>query len=519
VTGWALIACGLFLSGRVDRNATGALLTVTGFAWFLGNFSSAAGIVGWIGTQSVFLHRGPLFHSIVAYPNGRASSKLALVTIAGSYVVALLPAIWDNEAAAIALSALFVGATAWGYVRAVGPDRRAKLVAVEAVAGMGVVISAGAVARLVASSGDVGTVVLLAYEVVLIAVGVGLTAGLVSASDRAAVTDLVVELGGARSGTLRGELARALGDPSLEVAYFQPETREYLDAEGHVVTLPAPGSDRAVTVVEGEHGPVAALVHDPAVLGDPTLLDAVTAASRLAISNARLRAEVQVRVSELEASRRRLLEARDEQRRTLERRLHDGAERTLREIDDVLRGGIDSSDGGGTAERIAAAQVQLDETVEDLRRLARGLHPGALAEGGLGPALDGLRETFILPLGIEVPSDRLDPDVELVAYFVCSEALTNVAKHASASRANVSVTMSGRSMAVVVEDDGVGGADLGRGSGLRGLADRVETLGGTLRVESVPRGGLIATVSRSSSRSSMSRGGCRQPPWAGRAPS
>lgn len=488
MTGWALIACGLFLSGRVDRNATGALLTATGFAWFLGNLSSAAGIVGWIGTQSVFLHRGPLFHSIVAYPSGRASSKVALVAIAGSYVVALLPAIWDNEAAAIALSALFVGATAWGYVRAVGPDRRAKLVAVEAVAGMGVVISAGAVARLVASSGDVGTVVLLAYEVVLFAVGVGLTVGLVSASDRVDVTDLVVELGEARSGTLRGELARALGDPSLEVGYWQPETRAFVGAEGQVLTLPTPGSDRAVTVVEGEHQPVAALVHDPAVLGDPALMEAVTAAARLAVSNARLQAEVQERVAEIEASRRRLVDAGDDQRRALEHRLHEGAERRLRDVGVVLSR-RESSDGGATADRIAAAKAQLDETLEDLRRLAIGLHPRLLSEVGLEGALAARLGSFPVSVQMQIASPRLHPDAELVAYFVCSEALANVAKHASASRVTIVVTSDDRAVTVVVEDDGIGGADLARGSGLRGLADRIETVGGTLQVRSVPGGG------------------------------
>lgn len=495
MTGWSLIACGLFARIRDPRNPTGALLAATGFSWFLGNFATAGGVAGWIGSQSLYLHRGPLFHSIIGYPRGRTSSVVARSAIGGFYAVAILPVIWDSEPATIALAALFVAVTAAGYVRSVGPDRRVRLIALEASMGMSAVIVAGAVVRLVAPGPDVGTVVLLAYEAMVIAVAAGLTAGLLSAGwERAAVTDLVVELGEARSGNLRAELARALGDPSLEVGYWQPETRAFVDAEGEVLTLPTPGSDRASTVVEGEHEPVAALVHDPAVLGDPALLEAVTATTRLTVSNARLRAEVQARVSQLEASRRRLLEAGDEQRRALEDRLHEGAERQLRDIGDVIRSGRATANDRTTAERIAAAEAQLDETLEDLRRLARGLHPRLLSEVGLEGALTALAEAFPIPIEIQFLSGRVRADAELVAYFVCSEALTNVAKHASASTASVCVTMSDRRVTVVVEDDGVGGANPAHGSGLRGLADRIETVGGTLHVRSEPGAGTRLTA-------------------------
>ena len=485
LTGWSLIACGLFARIREPRNPTGVLLAGAGFTWFLGNWATVGGVAGWIGSQSVYLHRGPLFNSIIAYPRGRASSMLAWVAIGGFYVVALLPAVWDAQPAAIALAAALVAVTEVGYVRSVGPDRRARLLAVEASVGLSVPIVASAVARLVGAGPEVGTVVLLAYEAMLIAVALGLSWGLVSARwERAAVTDLVVELGEARRGTLREELARALGDPSLVVGYWQPEMQAFVDARGDVLTLPRPGSDRAVTVVEGERGPVAALVHDPAVLGEPALVEAVTAATRLSVSNARLRAEVQARVAELEASRRRLLVAGDEQRRELERRLHEGAERSLRGIGDVLRKGSASSDGGVVEERIAAAEAQLSEMLEDLRGLARGLHPRILSDLGLQGALAASLESFSIPVELHVPIDPLDADTELVAYFVCSEALANVGKHASATQAAVSVTTSDRLVRVVVEDDGVGGADVGRGSGLRGLSDRVETVGGTLQVRS-----------------------------------
>jgi signal transduction histidine kinase len=266
-----------------------------------------------------------------------------------------------------------------------------------------------------------------------------------------------------------------------------------VDADGRMMQLPTADPARAITIVEGDAHPIAVLVHDPTVLEDAALVDGVTAATRLAVSNARLQTQVQARVRELEASRRRLLHASDDERRALERVIHDGAERRLREVDDALRQSRTSS-SGETARRVGDAEAQLERTLEDLRRLARGLHPGVLADRGLASALEGLRETFPLPLRLEVPTERLGSDLELVAYFMCSEALANIAKHAQASSAVVSVTVADRCGVIRVEDDGVGGADPAAGSGLRGLADRIETIGGTLRVESVPGRGTRLTA-------------------------
>src|SRR6266536_2014910 len=321
-----------------------------------------------------------------------------------------------------------------------------------------------------------------------------LLAGLLVAPwQRAVVTDLVVELGEARSGTLRGELSRALGDPSLEVGYWLPDRAVFVDAEGRVLRLPAPGSGRSVTTVEREGQPVAVLVHDPAVLEDPGLLEAVTSAARLAAANARLQAEVRARVVELAASRRRILAARDEERRRLERRLHDGAEARLEELAATLRRGRRSATDKRTREQLAHAEDQLTQTLEELRRLGHGLHPRVLSEQGLESALAALAKDLPLPVDINVAGARLPRRVAVAAYFVCAEALANVAKHAAAAHVAVAVTASEDRVKVEITDDGVGGADPAHGSGLRGLADRVETLGGTLRVESVPdRGTRLA---------------------------
>ena len=241
-----------------------------------------------------------------------------------------------------------------------------------------------------------------------------------------------------------------------------------------------------MTVVEREGRPVAVLVHDPAVLADPGLLEAVASAAQLAASHARLQAEVQARVVELEASRRRILAARDDERRRLEHRLHEGAERRLGQLADTLRRSRRSASGERTREQIARAEAQLARTLEELRRLAHGLHPGVLSERGLEGALAVLAKDFPVPVQVTVAGDQVPSPVAVVAYFVCAEALANVAKHAAAARVAVSVTARDGRVRVEIEDDGVGGADPGRGSGLRGLADRVETVGGTLQVVSVP---------------------------------
>ena len=496
VVGWTLIGCGLIASARLPGSRSGVLMAASGFTWFLGNFADVdLDAVAWIAGQGVFVHRGPLVHLILAYPSGRPSSRVAGAAVVAGYAVAVVTPIWSSEAAAIVLSALLVAVSGREYMRAVGRHRRTRALSVWAAGGFGVVVAGGAAARLALPPGDVSVLSLMAYQAVLCSIAGGLLAGLLSASwQRAAVTDLVVELGEARPGTLRTELSRALADPSLEVGYRVAGVDAFVNAEGRELRLPDPDSGRAVTLVRRGNEPVAAIIHDPAVLDDPGLVEAVTSAARLGASNARLQADLQRRVAELAASRRRILEARDEERLRLEGRLREGAERRLEGLGHTLRRGRLSSTGEETKERIRGAEEQLARTLEEVRRLARGLHPHLLSEHGLAGALAVLAQDLPVPIDIEVTANRVEPEIEVVAYFVCSEALANVAKHASASGVAVSVTAVEDCVTVEIEDDGVGGADPARGSGLRGLADRVETLGGTLRVESPPGQGTRLTA-------------------------
>jgi signal transduction histidine kinase len=485
VTGWTLIACGLVAWSRRPESRIGALMAATGLSWFLGNFATGgAAPVDWVGAHALYLYRGPLIHLLVAYPSGRLSSRLDRAAVALGYAAAVVTPVWRSEIATIVLGVLLVAVCARSYRRAFGPARRARLLALPAAAAVGLVLVGGAAARLAVPAGDAGESSLLALEATLCAVAVGLLAGLLSPSwERAAVTDLVVELGESRSGTLRDELARALGDPSLAVGYWLPNDGAFVDSEGRRLALPDPASERSVTMIEGEGGPIAALVHDMAVLDDPGLREAVSAAARLAAANARLQAEVRGQVAELRASRRRLLEVGDDERRRLERRLREGAELRLERLAEQLRGARPAapSEAGAGIDRI---QAQLAQALEELRQLAHGLHPRILAEAGLAGALASLAEQASVRVEVAIPAGRLPADVEVVVYFLCSEALANVAKHAFASWVTISVTTGDGRVRVEVEDGGLGGADPAGGTGLRGLADRVEAVGGTLHVES-----------------------------------
>ena len=327
-----------------------------------------------------------------------------------------------------------------------------------------------------------------------VALPVALLAGLLRARlARASLGDLVVQLEHTPPHGLRDALARGLDDPSLEVAFWLPGRREFVDVAGQAVTLPEDGDERAVTRLEHDREPLAALIHDRSLLEEPELVQAAAAAARLALENARLSAEVHAQLEKVKESRARIVSAGDAERRRIERDLHDGAQQRLVALALELRSAQRTL--GATAdpeiERLLASAVdELQVAVDELRELARGVHPAILTEEGLGAALESLVLRAPLPVTlVEAPERRLSTEVEATAYFVACEALANVVKHAEASRATVSARQDGRRLVVEVADDGHGGARLNGGSGLRGLADRVEALGGRLAIESPAPGG------------------------------
>ena len=307
---------------------------------------------------------------------------------------------------------------------------------------------------------------------------------------RGAVAGLVVELqSGATTVDLRSALGRALGDASLELAYWLPSRGRYVDSGGLPVELPDGEAGRVATRVERDGEPVAAIVHDVALRENAELVDSVCAAAALTLENERLRAELLAKLAELQASRARLVEATDTERRRIERDLHDGTQQRLVSIAMTL--GLAESklaaDQPAVGPVLREARDALALALEELRDLTQGIRPAILVERGLPAALDDLSRRAALPVRLEVTiTGRLPEPTESAAYFVASEALANAAKHSHASEVRLAASCAGRRLVIEVADDGIGGAGAGSGSGLRGLADRVEAIGGRLMVSSPP---------------------------------
>jgi signal transduction histidine kinase len=315
---------------------------------------------------------------------------------------------------------------------------------------------------------------------------------------RSAVGDLVMELDRPLlPGELRACLAHTLGDPSLEVLYAREGLDGWVDTSGQPGSLPEAASDqraRTATVVERDGQPLAALIHDPAL--DPGLVRAAAAAAGMAIENERLQAEVRAQLEEVRASRQRIVEAGDAERRRVERNLHDGAQQRMATLALSLamlrdRAGIDPA----MAAALDQAAAELKQAIAELRELARGIHPAILIEEGLPAAVEALADRSALP--VRVCADfgaRLPGPIEATAYFVVAESLANVTKHARASGARVDLSRCDGTLRVEVTDDGMGGADAGRGSGLRGLEDRVAAVRGSFRVQDAPEGGTCVVA-------------------------
>jgi signal transduction histidine kinase len=370
VTGWTLIACGL-----VARRRAGLLLAGTGFSWFAGNFTSSAFV----------LHRAPLTQLVLTFPSG---APVQLAAIVFAYVVALVTADRWNDVGTIAIAITLLLGAGWRYRRSVGRARREARYAWRAAALLAATLGLVAAVNTSLDTAHAHDVALLAYEVALCSVAIYLASGVIRAPwERPGVTDLVVDLGETRSGTVRDALAQALGDPTLAVAYRIDGG--YVDADGRPTSLPPPGLGRQVTRIERDGEEVAILVHDSAVLEDPGLIEAVAAATRLAAANTRLQAEVRAQVAELEASRRRLLEAGDAERRRLEERLRGGAARRLTLLAEKLTT-AHATASAATTPAIEQAEAQLARTASDLHELAAGLHPRDLVEHGLPAALAAL---------------------------------------------------------------------------------------------------------------------------------
>lgn len=522
--GWSFVASGLVAWERRPENAIGRLMVVAGFLRLGGELCTGS-------DDRLLYPLGHLLHDgfwvavaavLLAFPTGRLEDALSRFALAaGGALVAvdlgwlLLggdharnglalagPSDWTRGFRAVAtgltlvLVPLVIVILARRWSRASPPVRRAVAPVVWAgAAGFAVLLVTYADDLLGNPLGDVSMALV---DLTVAGVAIGFLAGLLRARlARSSVAELVVELGGlAAPGDLRDALARALHDPSLALAYWLPDRQGYVDVDGRPVEVPAGSGPRAVSLVARDGATIAALVHDPVLADDADLVESVCAAAALALENERLQAELRARVEELRASRARLVEAADEERRRIERNLHDGTQQRLVSVSMAL--GLAEaklrSDPATALAVVDEARQGLSAALEELRELSHGIHPGILTERGLAAALDALTLRAAVPVDLVAVvggGRRLPEPVEAAAYYVVSEALANVAKHAHATSARVRVDRVGGELLVEVADDGIGGADTARGSGLRGLTDRVEAIGGRLWLSSPPGQGTV----------------------------
>jgi signal transduction histidine kinase len=511
------IATGLVAWQRRPGNRVGLLMVAAGLADLSGQLYWDAWLPYLVFTALESVQIPIFIHLFLAFPSGRVETRLERRFVAfvyGAWLV-LLP-LWQlfhdsrvepdicprcpanpllvvdpdvARALQTPLDVLVLGILAFTVVLLVRKVRRASPATRRAVKPVLVTITVAAASLIPLGVGDAvgrdlepvfGPITGIAFAAVPVAFLVGL---LRTRLQRSGVADLAVELRSlSRPDDVRDALARALDDPSLELAFWLPADERYVDPRGSPLDVAA-REGRAVTVLEHDGRHVAALVHDPALEDEPELLDAVGAVASLALENAGLQAELRAQLAEVRASRARIVEAGDAERRRLERDIHDGAQQRLLGIRLALRlaRGRYADGGAGVDELLAEADAEVGDALEELRALARGIHPAVLDEG-LAPAVAALARRSPIPVELVVPRERYPESVEATAYFVASEALTNVAKHAHASRATVAISRMNGSVEVEVSDDGVGGADAG-GNGLRGLRDRVEALDGSLDVD------------------------------------
>jgi signal transduction histidine kinase len=531
--GASFLGAGLIAWWRRPKNDVGRLLMAAGFAFVAGAAlsyveSPVTYTVRWL-ESSVYL--AILAQLLFAFPSGRMSSRLERVLCTAAYVDAVfgsltvlifvdprtrglpqglnLLLLFPNQqlfnladsvlisiTVALTLVILAVFVRRWG--RASAPARRIIAPVGWSLALVGLAFVADTIVSRQPSFPSwthVATAVAQTSAVMLVPLGflVGL---LRSTLARSAVGDLVIELGETPPpGQLREMLAHTLHDPSLRLAYWIPEVGAYVDAGGATVTLPAEGSGQVVVVLQHEGERVGVLVHDAVLIEEPRLVGAVAAATGLAVQNERLQAALRAQLEEIRASRARIVEAADAERRRIERDLHDGAQQRLVGISLALRLASSRLTPGADPEvdnALGQASQELAAALSDLRELAHGIHPAILTEEGLGPALESLVERASVRVTLKtVPTHRLPAPVEAAAYFVVSEALANVAKYARATCATISATAIDERLVVEVSDDGIGGADPTHGSGLRGLADRVAALDGSIRIESAGGKGTV----------------------------
>ena len=514
----AYVLCGLIAWSRRPASRFGPLMVAAGVANFLTGLSWTTSDVPFTIGQSFDLIPPVLFlHVFLAYPSGRLRSRSERILVAAAYGTAIV----------LQLVRMALGGFGPHNLIEVSPDPgaglavlRVQLVAVSVfcLCGLGILVARRVregrpLRRSLALLTDAFALGLVMIPFLLVSAAFGgpmvaeirwatfLTLGLAPVAFligllhdrlvRSSVGDLFVELReDPVPADVRDALARALRDPSLTLGFWLPEYGTFADLDGRPLKLPEGDAKRAMTLIDRDGAHVAVLLHDPALDDERELLAAVTAAAGIALENGRLHAALRARLEELKGSRARMVDAGQRERKRLERDLHDGAQQRLIALSlelGLLEDGLQTDPG--TQKRLDQARREIAKSLEELRAVARGIHPAVVSGHGLEVALEQLAARAPVPVRLRVTiGSRLPEPLEVAAFYLVSEGLVNIAKHAHALTASVDVERINGNVVIEVLDDGVGGADSERGSGLRGMADRVEALDGRLQVWT-PHGG------------------------------
>jgi len=537
----APMSAGLYAVYRQPHGRFGWLLVLAAVLWSPTMLAeSSDGVLYSIGRVWVWLAELLLIYLVLAFPSGRlASSADRLLVRAGAVVVSLYvatallgeypePSPWASCGTDCPGNALMLPSSEPGFVGAVlmpvaqvasavlfacvalqllrrllngSSLMRVELVPVLAAA---VVRMVATVAFLIAREADAGSrltevlgwIALLATP----AVSAGFLIGLVRSRARAAraLGKLSGALGRPSAQELRGVIAEAVDDPSLEIVYpTSGEPGEWVDDRGRPADLPEPSLTRATTEIRSGGVPVAALIHDPALAGAPVMTEAATGFAQMALQNQRLEAELRSSLRELKASRARIMSAADEERRRIERDLHDGAQQRLLAlaIELELAGELVTDDPDKGVRRLHELVADVNEAMADIRSLASGLYPSILLERGLVEAVSQVAAASAIPTTLTAESlGRYAPEIEGAVYFCCREALQNAAKHAQGARSVVIKLWEAEAEAVhfEVRDNGAGlpQGHGNEGAGITNMRDRIGAMGGTLAIESHPGAGM-----------------------------
>ena len=519
VVGWVYLAAGVTAWLRRPSNGMGPLMVIGALAWIgAGLANTSVPSLQAVGLIVASIPLAVVLHLLLAFPSGRLRGRLCTATVVAAYFVGLVLQapryLFDPEesgnvlfiaersdladlghwvqhgagAVVIVMTALILARR----LRDTAPQRRyvlAPLYVYSIAAVLWVPASRDLEALALWDQLTRATIQVLALGGIPAAfAAVVLLGGFARTGE---VDELGAWLGAEEHARpeLGNALADTLGDPSLELAFWDGPSAAYVDVAGNTVVLPPAGSSRAAVEVSVGRRRVGAIVYDETLIADPELVRRAGRVVAAALDRERLTAELRASRERLKISRARVVAAADSERRRIAHDLHDTVQTRLVLLAVEAHGlGADGSVRHGAAAELEAG---LETAIGELRELVHGLLPAVLAERGLYAAVEDLADRMPLPIALELDSQRapLPPPVESAGYFVVSEALTNAVKHAQAHELGLRIQRLNGALAIEVKDDGIGGATTGTGSGLRGMAERVEALDGHLSVKSPPGGG------------------------------